>query len=265
MMKDFKFSLLFLGVVATSLFIAACAKEQEKDSSDLQHETKLSQSKSYNAMVKPKVAKLDFSCDDSSLGNCTGVAYTTRTFTITLTEYPNCTFIVETMYRECPAGYDFKIISFRITNVSPPGNECQAWTIDFNFYNGQPPSVFNNWLADFYKKLVIGISKVLAVEAGIYCNSGNSLKVAGYTEGNCTRTCAYRQDGGLAIRKTPCGTGCCSTVFELCLDVNGNPVITVQSSTTSAGSPCNPNGPTVNCPEGTFYWGFCAQQCSIFN
>lgn len=263
-MKSLKIILLLITVITASIIIYACSKEQEKKSVDLRNEMNLNPSKSGNESIKPKSAKLDFSCDDSSLGNCTSVSYSTHDFTIVLPDYPNCTFIVTTMFRQCANGYDFKIISFRSTNVSPPGNECTDWTNDFNYYVGMSTTVFNNWLADFTKKLIVGISKQLAIQANIYCNSGNTLKVAGYTESNCSRTCAYRQDGGLRVLKTPCGTGCCSTTFQLCLDQNGDPVVTVQSSTSTAGS-CDPNGPIINCPEGTVYWGFCAAQCSIFN
>lgn len=248
-MKYFKTIFLFVFLITACFVLWKCTKEQNKE------------------IKKPKILTqrddlpTTDPCEDGSAGNCTG-DYNLFTSTVTLADYPDCTFEVTYKMRVCPVR-KIDIIILYIDDFEPMGTDpdiCTDFQDDIDALDsGSYPVAFELFFDNFENKIGKALTLQLTSLQAPDCGGANPPTTVSFISAHCNYTCYWREDGGAKFYTTTCGDVCCEQKYEIC-KVNGIPVVTKVGSTTPYGN-CNPSNYPRYCPENTFYRSTCKEKC----
>ncbi|HRO09404.1 MAG: hypothetical protein IT267_04715 [Saprospiraceae bacterium] len=252
-MRNFKLLMAFAIFSITSFAIYSCAKENDSKQ-NLQ---------TVNTEVEIRIGTEP--CEGVG-GNCTG-QFATFFETVTLPQYPNCTFEIEYKMRSCVINGQLK---FDLQMVEwGPWPACQDFDDDLDSVIINNPGGVALWLQNIEKKIMTALVTKLSPNYTIpNCGSVNNVTF-GFSHGSCIKFCLVKKistkPGGLTIWKAiqiPCGEACCRTEYKVCKNPDGALNIQVQafSIQTVPGS-CESQVPDIPCPKGTYYSTSCIPNC----
>lgn len=256
MSKQLKFFLFFtICSFATCIFLYRCSQEQPKEI----------KSKSKVLTQREDLPTSD-PCEDGSAGNCTG-PYSLYTTTVSISDYPGCTFDITYKMRTCPTRKIDIIVLYIDDNDDPSAldpTQCAAFQADIAALD-----YTTHWVTFelFFDNLENKLGKALALQLGTNqlppCGGANPPTTISFISGHCNYTCYYRtnEEGGKTkFATTSCGDVCCEQKYEICKDNNNNPVLTKVGSTTPFGN-CQPSYFPRECPEYWYYRSTCKEKC----
>ncbi len=201
-------------------------------------------------------------CEDD-IGGCPNVPYTTKIYTIHegTPAYPDCEFTIELKVRWCPPNkLDVVYVGIGFNHLDP---NCNQFDIDTD----NPliaTAVIEQAEMDLIKagtiRAVLEYSTIPPNYSLPFCGVNPTMTVNLF-QSACRKTCLIKsKEEGYKVVVLPCGSSCCKSVNEVCIDpLTGKIKITEISSATPA-SPCTISG-ELPCPLGTVHTTPCTPTC----
>lgn len=201
-------------------------------------------------------------------GNCSG-SYFTRITSVSIPEYPNCTFQVQYNFRNCPPNFDIILTHWS------PWPHCQE------FYDDLYDNVLNGgaqlWLQKIRAKLMgaalidhLNFSNITIPE----CGQGSGLNV-GFVEASCINFCLgaiFDHGGGLIeynnVIEMHCpGSACCKKIYEVCQNPDGSVHFSNGTIQQASSIQCNTVTPYLEgCPKDhVLFQPNCFDNCILLN
>lgn len=251
-MKNLKLLFAVFIVTIATLFVYSCAKEGEE-----KKDTVFQDLNTKSRASEP--------CE--SIGECQGQIYNIGVESVSIPDYPGCTFDVEYRYRICGTKMDL------ILDKWYENPYCQAFNDDLQALIDINSPDIPLFLRKLQKKLMTALATKLA-QNNTYintplCGIGLPTVSYGFTAGSCIKFCLLKLKktfgDGLnqwVVINIPCGDACCRTSYTICKNLDGSlNIVQSQFSTQAVNGSCESQMPQISCPLNSFYTTSCVPNC----
>lgn len=241
MIKIIKINLGYAAVLATLLF-TSCSEDHQQ----------IQQNSIDEILVENRSSGI---CENTTTG--WDSTYQTVTFNTTegTSNYPNCEFWIDMKMRICENQVDLIYVGFGAPIPIDP--DCDQFDIDTN-----DPTIAEQVIEEVEQELI----KAAAVRAALLVDPTNPLPICGVNPGisanlfksACNKFCLVRDfkgetPSGFRVIILDCGTSCCQSTNEICIDPFTDDVKITEISSNVPASPCEISVFSLPCPRGTIF------------